>query len=100
MLYAVKGNTQLKIDEAEKAEYLKQGYDIAQEVDGGLNTLEASPAKTVSYKEYEALLRENVELKNQLGATGSDEELKALQDKLSEAQKEIKALKDAAKKAE
>ncbi|MEK3796119.1 hypothetical protein MKX42_30720 [Paenibacillus sp. FSL R7-0204] len=55
MLYAVKGNAQVKIDEAERFDYLKLGYDIA-EVDGdALTTVETSPAKTVPYKDYEAL---------------------------------------------
>lgn len=66
MLYAVKGNTQLKIEEAERSDYLKLGYDIAEETEGKLETVEVSPAKTVSYKEYEALKAENAELKAQL----------------------------------
>ena len=66
MMYAVKGNTQLKIDEAERSEYLKLGYDIA-EVDGDkLVTVDTSPAKTVPYAEHKKALDEIEELKVQL----------------------------------
>lgn len=66
MLYAVKGNTQLKIDEAERADYLKLGYDIA-EVDGDkLVTVDTAPAKTVPYAEHKKALDEIEELKVQL----------------------------------
>lgn len=104
MLYAVKGNTQLKIEESEKAEYLKLGYDIAEAVDGALKIIETSPTKTVPYKEYEALSRENAELKKQVAASGSGspEALAGLQAQLDDANKEVESLKaqlDAAKKA-
>ena len=56
MLYAVKGNKQLKIDEAEKASYLKLGYDIAKVEDDGLKIVEVSPAKTVPYAKYEEVV--------------------------------------------
>ena len=66
MLYAVKGNKQLKIEQGEKDEYLKFGYDIA-EVDGsGLKIIETSPAKTVAYSLYRELQGENAELKEKL----------------------------------
>ena len=63
MLYAIKGNKQLKIDEAEKAAHLKLGYDIAKEVDGKLQVVAVSPAKTVPHAKYVALVEENAELK-------------------------------------
>lgn len=79
MLYAVKGNTQLKIDEAERSDYLKLGYDIAEADEDKLVTVETSPAKTVSYKEYEALKaqfatveQENADLKAQLAKKGKE----------------------------
>lgn len=52
MLYALKGNKQLKIDDAEKDSYLKLGYDIAKEEDGNLQVVETSPAKVVAYTKY------------------------------------------------
>jgi hypothetical protein len=76
MLYAVKGNTQLKIDEAERDDYLKLGYDIAEEAAGKLETIETSPAKTISYKDHEQALAtiqtleaENAKLKAELAET-------------------------------
>lgn len=97
MLYAVRGNKQLKIEEAEKATYLNQGYDIAQEQGGELVPVETAPSKTIPYVKYEALLDENAVLKEQLEAAESSEQLdalqkenKALKDKLAEANKKLK----------
>ncbi|MGM1047606.1 MAG: hypothetical protein ACQEXX_15835 [Bacillota bacterium] len=97
MLYAVRGNKQLKIDEAEKTVYLKQGYDIAEEKEGQLETIEVSPSKTVPYAQYEVLRQENTELKEQLAGADQSKQLEALQkenkalkEKLAEANKKMK----------
>ncbi|ASA22321.1 hypothetical protein [Paenibacillus donghaensis] len=66
MLYAVKGNKQLKIDEADKSAYLKLGYDIAQEEGGALTTIEVSPSKTVTYAEHRQALDRIAELEAHL----------------------------------
>lgn len=95
MLIAVKGNTQLKIDDAERETYLKLGYDIAEQSGNTLEVVENSSSKKVSWKEYEALVRENEELRNQIAESGSGtpEALKGLQTQLDDANKEIKSLK-------
>lgn len=97
MLYAIKGNKQLQIDDAEKATYLKLGYDIAEADGDKLETVETSPAKTVPYPQYEALQKENAALKEQLEAAGDAGQIEALQkenkslkDKLAEANKKLK----------
>lgn len=97
MLYAVKGNKQLKIDEKEKGAYLTLGYDIAKEEDGKLVPLEESPAKTVTAAQHKAALDENAKLKEQLEAAGDpkqvealEKENKALKEKLAEANKKLK----------
>lgn len=87
MLYAVKGNKQLKIQEAEKMAYLNQGFDIAEEQNGELVTLQASPNKTVPVARYEALQRENEALKESFGA------LEQLQDEVSRLKRENAELK-------
>ncbi|BBI32362.1 hypothetical protein [Cohnella abietis] len=92
MLYAIKGNKQLQIDPAEKETYLKLGYDIA-EVDGDtLNVVETSPVKTIPYVDYKRLQDENELLKEQLAGAGegADKEIKALKEKLAEANKKLK----------
>lgn len=96
MLYAVKGNKQLKIDDAEKETYLKLGYDIAEQDGDVLKTIKHAPTKSVSWKDHEAVVAENAELKEQLSAAGSGtpEALKGLQEQLDAAQKENKALKE------
>lgn len=66
MLIAVKGNKQVKIDEAARQQYLNLGYDIAEIRGGELAIIEHSPSKTVPYVQHERLLRENQELKAQL----------------------------------
>ncbi|MBT2287981.1 hypothetical protein J7E73_02320 [Paenibacillus albidus] len=82
MMYAVKGNTQLKIDEAERSEYLKLGYDIAVVNGDALEIIEVSPAKTIPYKDHEAL-------KAQL--TVLEDENTKLKAELAEAKKAAKA---------
>lgn len=95
MLYAVKGNTQLKIDDSEKDAYLKLGYDIAAQEGNELNVVENAPSKTVSWTEYQALATENVELRKQVTASGSGtpEALNGMKIQLADAQKEIESLK-------
>lgn len=66
MMYAVKGNKQLRIEEAEKETYLKLGYDIAKIEEGALVTVASSPAKTVSYAKYKELEDENKDLKRKM----------------------------------
>ncbi|CAH8772235.1 hypothetical protein [Paenibacillus dendritiformis] len=81
MLYAVRGNKQLKIGEAEKNTYLAMGYDIAQ-VDGNkLEIIQHSPSKTVPYADYKKLQDENETLKD---------EIAALQEQLAEPGKKTK----------
>ena len=65
MLYAVKGNKSYQIGDnaAQRTAYLSRGYDI---VDENGKTVQHSPAKTVPYAKYAALLEENAELKRQL----------------------------------
>jgi len=93
MLYAVKGNKQLKIDDKDTRAYLNQGYDIAQEENGRLVTIEVSPSKTVTYAEHKKALDRIAELE----ATNVNEELQAAQDeikdlkgKLAEVNKKLK----------
>lgn len=66
MLYAVRGNKQLKIDEADRQRYLNLGYDIAEAKDGKLEIIQHAPSKTVPYAQYEKLQKENEALKAQL----------------------------------
>lgn len=100
MLYAVKGNKQLKIEEAEKDTYLKLGYDIAKADEGSLETIETSPSKTVTWKEHQEIIAENAILKEQLAAAAADpvksetleKENKSLKEKLAEANKKLKEI--------
>lgn len=55
-LYAVKGNKHLKITEAERAAHLALGYDIAEADGKRLKIVEESPARTVPFPKYKALL--------------------------------------------
>ncbi|MFD3274565.1 hypothetical protein ACE3MS_31205 [Paenibacillus dendritiformis] len=90
MLYAIKGNKQLKIEEAEKQTYLNMGYDIAKANDNQLDVIAVSPSKTVPYAEYKKLQDELEELKAGGGAQAENEELKV---RYGAAQSEIKALR-------
>ncbi|BCG57481.1 hypothetical protein [Paenibacillus sp. URB8-2] len=95
MLFAVKGNKQLRIDDAERDTYLKMGYDIAEQEGDDLKVVDNAPSKTVSFTEYQKLAQENADLKKQIAASGSGtpEALAGLQDQLADAQKEIETLK-------
>lgn len=57
---AVKANKIYTVDEISKAAYLSQGFDIT---DNEGNVIERSSSGTVSYAEYERLLKENAALK-------------------------------------
>lgn len=77
-MVARKANKVYQIDETQKADYLKTGYDICDEKG---NVIEHSPLSTVKYAEYEKLLKENAGLREancQLSA-----ELAAIKKKLS-----------------
>lgn len=80
MLYAVRGNKQLKIDEKDKGTYLALGYDIAQEVNGKLEIIQHAPNKTVSYAQFEKVQDENKTLK---------EQIKTLEKQVEEAQNQV-----------
>ena len=66
MLYAVRGNKQLKIDDSEKESYLKLGYDIAKADGDSIKTIIASPAKTVPYAKHKEALDEIIRLKKEV----------------------------------
>lgn len=68
MLYAVRGNKQLRIEDAEKETYLKLGYDIAQAEGGKLKVISSSPAKVVPYAKHKELLDENAKLKKEIAS--------------------------------
>lgn len=57
---AIKNNKVYTVDEVSKAAYLAQGFDITD--DKG-KIIERSPSSTVSYSEYEKVLKENEKLK-------------------------------------
>lgn len=83
MLYAVRGNKQLKISESDRQRYLNLGYDIAKEEEGKLEIEQHAPSKTVSYARYEKLEQENETLKEQLVA--ANKTVKELEKKLKDA---------------
>src|SRR5690606_23797985 len=66
MLIAVKGNKQVKIDEAARQQYRNLGYDIAEMRRGELGIMEHSPRKPEPYVQDERLMPEDEELKAQL----------------------------------
>lgn len=63
MLKAIKNNKVYKIDEAQKAGYLTEGFDIYK--DGRL--IEKSPVATVPYEEYRRLKEEVEALRTEKG---------------------------------
>lgn len=85
MLYAIKGNKQLKIDEAEKTTYLNMGYDIAEVNGGQLDVIAVSPSKSVPYAEYVKLQEENGALRRDNAALKED--IAALKEQLAETGK-------------
>jgi hypothetical protein len=96
MLYAVRGNKQLKIDEASHQRYLNLGYDIAKEVDGKLEIVQHAPNKTVSYAQYEALLKENAKLKEQIEELKKQQEASAPEGNKGKPAGEVKQEDEAA----
>lgn len=74
MLYAVRGNKYLKIEEKEKSYYLAQGFDIV-EIDGKkAKTLETAPNKTVSYNKHQEALDKIAALEKELKALKKTQE--------------------------
>lgn len=61
-MQAVKGNKVYTIGESEKARYISMGYDILE----GEEVVAYGKGKTVSYSEYEKVLKENAALKEEL----------------------------------
>lgn len=66
MLYAIKGNKRLKIDESQKNAYLAWGYDIAKAIGEKLKVIESTPAKTVPYAKYKDALDKIASLEKEL----------------------------------
>lgn len=63
-MFAVKGNREYPINNnTEKAAFIKDGFDI---VDENGKLLAAGAGKTVSFEEYEAVVKENAKLKASL----------------------------------
>lgn len=86
MLYAVKGNKRYQVgDNASlRTDFLNRGYDIVDETG---KTVQVSPAKTVPYAKYAALLDENAELKRQLSAACEPVPDEAVPDDIPAAEK-------------
>lgn len=61
-MQAVKGNKVYTIGESEKDRYIAMGYDILE----GEEVIAYGKGKTVSYGEYEKVLKENAALKQEL----------------------------------
>lgn len=95
MHYAVKGNKQLKIEEAEKGAYLNLGYDIAEQQGNKLEITDHAPSKTVLWAVHQKVLQENAELQKQvaISGTGSAEAVDGMKVQLADALKEIESLK-------
>lgn len=66
MLYAVKGNRRLRIDEKEKDKYLAMGYDIAEVQGKKLETIEAATTRTVPYAKHKEALGRIAALEKEL----------------------------------
>lgn len=63
MLYAIKGNKEVVIDEKEKQLYLNTGYDIYNEE---LELVQASTTKVITYTDYQAVVDELKAVKEEL----------------------------------
>lgn len=69
MLYAVKGNTEVKIQDDYANDYAKQGYDIYKlGKDDKLKLVTGATNKVVSFEKYAELEAENAELKKEIEA--------------------------------
>jgi uncharacterized membrane protein YcaP (DUF421 family) len=97
MLYAVRGNKQLKIEQTEMTTYLNLGYDIAEEVNGQLSVIEVNPSKVVTYAEYKRLIDENEVLKEKLQNVNNTEEIEALQKEIKDLKSQLVEAKKPAK---
>ncbi len=87
-MVAVKGNVEYRITEAEKAMYIKNGFDILD--DSGKKIADGAH-KTVSYEQYEKVRKELEELKTK----GSDNsEIENLNSKIADLEGETQELKD------
>ncbi|MNJ62436.1 hypothetical protein D3C77_582760 [compost metagenome] len=92
MLYAVKGNKQLKIEETEMSRYLNLGYDVAKEEDGKLVPVKESPSKTITVAQHKLALDENAKIKDEIEAL--QDENKALKEQLlnNDSAEQVEAL--------
>lgn len=87
-MVAVKGNVEYRITEAEKAMYIKNGFDILD--DSGKKIADGAH-KTISYEQYEKVRKELEELK----AKGPDNaEIEELHSKIADLEGETQELKD------
>lgn len=94
MLTAVKGNRETRINEDQKDEFLKEGYDIIDEK--GVRTV--APSKTVPYAEHSKVLEENKTLLAKVEKLEKDadskvvETINALKEENGKLKEENKAL--------
>ena len=63
MLYALKGNRQIKIDETEKDSFESKGFDVFKEDDGKLVLLTKKSDPKADARLIKSLEKENAELK-------------------------------------
>jgi len=63
MLYALKGNRQIKIDETEKDSFEAKGFDVFKDVEGKLVLLTKRSDSKADAKLIKNLEKENAELK-------------------------------------
>lgn len=85
-MYAVKGNKQYTITEAEKKGYRARGFDI---VDDGGELLEAGAGKTVAYAKYQQAQERTAELEKALAE--KENRIAELEKALAEKEKGGKA---------
>lgn len=64
MLYAVRGNKEVAIEEKEEQTFLSNGYDIFEKSkDDKITLKKVASSKKVSYEEYQKVIEENKKLK-------------------------------------
>ena len=86
-MLAKKLNRVYKIEEQEKAAYLKRGFDIVNEKG---EVIEASPDKTISYAEHNKIVAElKAELEKANDVPKNAKELKAANEELVKANEEL-----------
>jgi len=66
MLYAMKGNRQVKIDDTEKANYESKGFEVFKEEEGKLVALTKKPDSKADAKLIKALEKEVSDLKKKI----------------------------------